>query len=301
MQVNTAGYENAVLLIRAGKVDLTSAWGFSADDGNSILGDSDWATYSKFHLAFDSSKSENTKEYYKYPFGKDGKVYRGGIVAIRQRAGQTGDSNIFEAAGRLLDLLPEVKSDAGKYESRYSGLYDTTKRLNVEENRITGHAAVFNSYSRDLGGFVEKIDPNAFREALNDDVRAFYNHDRNYVLGRVSAGTLRLGEDEVGLSVDIDIPDTTWANDLKISMQRGDVNQMSFGFTVTSNGDSWSRSELGLVRTIHRVSRLHDVSVVTVPAYEGTYATVRGYTSRQSYYIRKAMIRSKMLNLREIV
>jgi HK97 family phage prohead protease len=148
--------------------------------------------------------------------------------------------------------------------------------------RIVGHAAIFNSLSEDLGGFREKIAPGAFAEAIGrDDVRALWNHDANFVLGRVRAGTLTMREDERGLAVEIDPPDTQWARDLLVSMARGDVTQMSFGFRVERGGQSWEKTDEGNVRTITRAS-LFDVSPVTYPAYADTDVAVRSLAQWQA-------------------
>lgn len=139
---------------------------------------------------------------------------------------------------------------------------------------ITGYAAVFNQPSEDLGGFVEYIEPGAFAASLGrDDIRALWNHNADYPLGRVRAGTLRLDEDETGLAFRINVPDTQYARDLMVSMRRGDVDQMSFGFMTVR--DRWAQNENGLVvRTLIEVE-LFDVSPVTYPAYSQTSAQVR--------------------------
>ena len=107
--------------------------------------------------------------------------------------------------------------------------------------KITGHAAVFDQLSEDLGGFRERILPGAFLEAIEkDDVRALFNHDSNYILGRNRAGTLRLAEDARGLAIEIDAPSTPTINDLVLApIERGDVTQMSFGFSVRMDGQDW--------------------------------------------------------------
>jgi uncharacterized protein len=139
---------------------------------------------------------------------------------------------------------------------------------------IFGYAARFNSWSEDLGGFIERIAPNAFAGVVEDDVRALFNHDPNLVLGRVRAGTLRVWQDEVGLAYEIDAPDTQVGRDLLVSMARGDVNQSSFAFYVAE--DEWGELADGmLTRTIKRVGRLYDVSPVTYPAYSATVSGVR--------------------------
>lgn len=140
---------------------------------------------------------------------------------------------------------------------------------------ITGHAAVFNQLSEDLGGYREKIQPGAFTDTIKDgDVRALWNHDPNFILARTKSGTLRLAEDNTGLKIDADLPDTTFARDLLKSIDRGDVDQMSFGFMVLPDGSSWRMEEGTLVRTLLKVE-LFDVSPVTFPAYPQTDVSAR--------------------------
>ena len=135
--------------------------------------------------------------------------------------------------------------------------------------RFAGYAAVFNSPSEPLP-FVETIAPGAFRRSLNSgsEKRMFLNHNTDQVLGSTKAGTLSLLEDERGLYVEADLPDTTYGRDLSVLMQRGDVHSMSFGFSVPKGGDSWSND--GSSRELREVI-LHEVSVVTgFPAYPAT-------------------------------
>jgi len=141
--------------------------------------------------------------------------------------------------------------------------------------KLRGYAAVFNVTSEDNGGFVERILPGAFSEVLNQDVRALLNHDPNFVLGRTAAKTLEIAEDEVGLAVVISPPGVQWANDLRVSIDRGDINEMSFGFRVAEGGDLWERSGKLILRTISKFARLFDVSVVTMAAYPQTEVSVR--------------------------
>jgi HK97 family phage prohead protease len=143
--------------------------------------------------------------------------------------------------------------------------------------KIRGYAAVFNQLSEDLGGFREQLTTGAFSDAIgNSDVRALINHDSNLVLGRNKSETLTMREDANGLYVEITPPDTQAARDLVELMKRGDVNQMSFAFTVSREDQTWTRDGTGpWIRTIKRVNRLYDVSVVTYPAYPQTSAAVR--------------------------
>lgn len=140
--------------------------------------------------------------------------------------------------------------------------------------KIVGYAAKFNTESNELGWFREKILPGAFTKALADsDVRALWNHNSDYVLGRTKSGTLVLRQDDVGLWIEITPPDVQWARDLTVSIQRGDVDQMSFAFSDvtdrrTDDGDS-------VLRELLEIRKLYDVSPVTYPAYEDTEVYVR--------------------------
>lgn len=148
------------------------------------------------------------------------------------------------------------------------------------DGKITGYAAVFNQQSELLyGSFREVIKPGAFGGTLTNDVRALWNHDTAYVLGRNTAGTLALAEDERGLRVEITPPDTQWARDLMVSIKRGDISQMSFGFQVKK--DSWSSTQDDgtQVRTLEEIN-LHEVSVVTFPAYPQTTVTARSIENK---------------------
>ena len=145
-----------------------------------------------------------------------------------------------------------------------------------ETMTIVGYAAKFDRESQDLGGFVEVIRAGAFTRAVKeDDVRALLNHDPNFVLGRTKSGTLRLSEDETGLRIEIDVPDAQWARDLYRSIERGDIDQMSFAFGVIK--DAWTRREDETPDTLRELLdvRLFDVSPVTYPAYEDTEVGVR--------------------------
>lgn len=149
---------------------------------------------------------------------------------------------------------------------------------------IEGHAAVFDSWSETLGGifpFKEKVRKGAFEESIGkDDIRALFNHDPNYVLGRNRAGTLELVEDDVGLRVRITPPDTSWAKDITTSIRRGDISQMSIGFVVED--DEWSSKDGIDTRELKRV-RLFDVSPVTFPAYTATDVGVRAMQEYDVY------------------
>lgn len=160
-----------------------------------------------------------------------------------------------------------------------------TRRITVNEFELrdategagmtfTGYAAVFNSDSEPLP-FIERIAPGAFSRSLRsrNEIKMFVNHDTGQVLASKRAGTLRLSEDSHGLRVEADLPDTTAGRDMAYLIKRGDVADMSFGFSVPRGGDSWSDD--GATRELREV-RLHEVSVIPGwPAYTATTTSVR--------------------------
>jgi HK97 family phage prohead protease len=148
------------------------------------------------------------------------------------------------------------------------------ERAEGKAPRIGGYAAVFNSESVDLGGFVERIAPGAFGGSLSKgaDVRALWNHDRNVILGRTKSGTLRLTEDARGLAFELDLPDTQAGRDLAVLVERKDISGMSFAFRTQA--DNWAKVAGAWLRTLLEVD-LIDVSPVTFPAYPATEVGVR--------------------------
>lgn len=111
VKLNRTGYSHARKLIEQGKVDRNSSWSFSADDENRILGaNENWDEYKKWFLAIDTDEPADTKKHYKFPYGKNGKVYRRGVIAAKQRASQFGYTDIMEAADRLLKMIDKDES-----------------------------------------------------------------------------------------------------------------------------------------------------------------------------------------------
>ena len=140
---------------------------------------------------------------------------------------------------------------------------------------IEGYFAVFDSPYPLWDGAEEVVKPGAFEGVLSQDVRALVNHDTTLVMGRTTAGTLLLKQDETGLWGQIEINrDDTDAMNLYARVQRGDVSQCSFGFdiereTFVDLGDGRCRWE------IEKVNPLYEVSVCTFPAYEATSVSAR--------------------------
>jgi HK97 family phage prohead protease len=142
-------------------------------------------------------------------------------------------------------------------------------RTKGENTRVIhGYAYKFRSLSQVLGSFREQVIEGAGRDSIgSDDIRALYNHDANYVLGRNLSGTLRMTEDSTGLEYEITADERqSYVRDLLVALERGDINQSSFGFRVASDGQEWDNSGDVPLRSITKMS-LFDVSPVTYPAY----------------------------------
>lgn len=179
-----------------------------------------------------------------------------------------------------------------QFTNRESRYLPQSVELRMEEDgnevkkKVRGYAAKFNVDSENLGSedhqFIERIAPGAFDEVLNDDVRALFNHDANAILARSKGGkgSMRLWVDEIGLGYEFEAPDTQAGRDLLASIERGDVDQSSFSFTVSRDGQEWTESRDGdgptiTRRTINKVKRLFDVSPVTYPAYPDATVALR--------------------------
>jgi len=179
------------------------------------------------------------------------------------------------------DLCERRYIQGGKLELRSRGKEEGT----TGERVIVGMPIVYGRYSEILGGgwgrFRETIKPGAATKALSRpdaDIRALFNHDSNFVLGRsVGSHTLTLTETDEGVEMEVVPPDTQMVRDFVIApIERGDVDGMSFSFDVPPDGDSWEEDEEGrMVRTITEISKLYDVGPVTFPAYTDTTAAMR--------------------------
>jgi hypothetical protein len=143
---------------------------------------------------------------------------------------------------------------------------------------IVGYGAVFNSESRNLGGFIETVHPKAFDEVLSSkpDVLGLYNHDKNKLLARSSNGSLKLSVDGYGLRYEMSLPATRDAEDVATMVKERLVTGSSFAFAVKKNaGDIWSTDEKGMKRReIRSIGLLEDVGPVVRPAYDASSVVV---------------------------
>ena len=207
-----------------------------------------------------------------------------GVVAIALWGGGATRRSAQRAMDYADGVIGRIEAEN---ENRVTGeaLSKLETRVNPAEFEVretdegmtfSGYAAIFESDSQPLP-FTERIASGAFRGSLRNrnDIKLLWNHDTASVLGSTRAGTLKLTEDDRGLYVEAMLPNTTVGRDARELISRGDVDAMSFGFTVARGGDEWSSD--GSVRTLTKIN-LHEVSIVAFPAYTATAGStaVRG-------------------------
>jgi uncharacterized protein len=202
------------------------------------------------------------------------KDYADSVVA-RIRAEET---NSMDNKNKWLDVARAIalKIDGPQPESKEQEVrtnsVDFEVRAEGDGMTFTGYASVFNSPSEDLGGFVEYVAPGAFKRSLQsrNEVKLLWNHDSGEPLASLRGGTMSLVEDERGLKVTAQLPNTSRGRDVAELLRTKVIDTMSFGFNVIR--DSWSTD--GKTRTLESV-RLFEVSVVSFAAYPATTAQVR--------------------------
>jgi HK97 family phage prohead protease len=146
---------------------------------------------------------------------------------------------------------------------------------------VTGYAATFGKRSQNLGTkenpWHEILQIGCFPDLKTQDCRCLVNHDPSQILARskYGKGSLRLSIDNIGLRYQFTAPTTQAGNDILESIKRGDIDQSSFGFTIASGGDKWTKDGNGQLRTITRIESLQDVSPCTFPAYTDSTVSAR--------------------------
>lgn len=174
--------------------------------------------------------------------------------------------------------------------------FNVQTRTAIEKNKLSGHSAVFGQVA-DIGprGY-EQIAPEAFNDVLTrSDARFLVNHDPSQLLGRQSSGTLRMSPDSKGLYFEVDLPNTQLGNDIRELVERGDMDQGSFGFIPGE--DVIQRTKDGRqLRTHTAIKELLDLSIVTYPAYEGTEVSLRSMQiETEPSFIEARLLRAKIL------
>ena len=197
---------------------------------------------------------------------------------------------------------------SGLLTTAHYSKHDSTLETREEngERIIEGYAALYDNETN-IGPFKESIARGAFDDVLNDenlDVRALINHDPSLVIGRSSSGTLELTSDDIGLKYRVKLGNQQYATDLYESIQRQDISQSSFAFTIDTQQWSSDRS----TRSVTKVAQLLDVSPVTYPAYkeatvvareEETVKEIRTAEVKDSDKI-KSKTKNKNMNLNDL-
>lgn len=160
----------------------------------------------------------------------------------------------------------------------------------TENRTITGYAARFDSWSEPImGWFREKIDARAFEQCDMQDVVMCFNHNIDSILARTTNNTLTLTTDDKGLHFSFEAPDTSLGNDMLALVRRGDISKCSFKFTVEADEWRYADKENKLEydeRTVLKISRLYDVSLVVYPAYQDTEASARHLEERKAEWLK---------------
>lgn len=142
-----------------------------------------------------------------------------------------------------------------------------SSEITADSQKLTGYVVKWNSPSEVLFcDFVEQFSPKAFTDSLKsgNDVRALFEHDHAKLLGRTTSGTLKLEQDKVGLRFELTPPETTLGRDLLVSVERGDISGMSFGFLPLE--ETWDFEKEPALRQIHK-AELFEITVTSIPAY----------------------------------
>lgn len=175
---------------------------------------------------------------------------------------------------------------------------------------ITGYAVKWDMKSHPMEDvelytrFTEQFKKGAFSDSLvQDDQRALWSHDLSKILGRTKNGSLRLSEDDIGLRFELDLPNTTVGRDVYESVKRGDIDGVSFGFSMEA--EEWDdKNKQEVIRTITK-AKLFEISPVTFPAYPDSEVSARSESPYKTFLEERKQndLRKRMLlklKLREI-
>lgn len=174
-----------------------------------------------------------------------------------------------------------------------------TAKPAVSGSVVFGYAALF-GIAYEYGDFLEEISPNAFLKADLSDVRALLNHDPNQILARTKAGTLKVGVDKKGLWYRFTLPDSPNGDNMRAALERGDVSQSSWGFTIALRGETWTTKNGMPHRMITEIDTVYDVSPVTYPANKSTSAALEQNGGARAQKLTPEYISARMAELQRI-
>lgn len=171
-----------------------------------------------------------------------------------------------------------------------------------EKGFFKGHSIVFNQMSEDLGDFIEVIDRSALDSVDSEECIAVFNHNENYILGSSEGGTLTLRNDEIGIYTEIQDGTTTVHNNCREWVKRGDLRGMSFKFSDTESEWVYNEEKKMMYRTIKRIGKLWDVSLVARPAYRQTDVALRSLSDfqKQNFALLDTVAEKELRNILEL-
>ncbi len=254
--------------ISAGDINDTAAWVFSAADGNALLGEDadNWSEYEKWHLGKDTEAKAKTKARFKYPYGKNGKVYTSALRAIRSRAAQQDHTSVFDAAGRLLDQAneklgkeTETKGDTTMKEIR---AYQVPEQYQVRA--VEGSDGIFEGYAivwdviDSYGTRFKKGCCSKTLDERGDKIKILNQHNTNEPIGK----PLAMAEDDIGLHVRGQlVAGVQKADEMRALMDAQVIDGLSIGFSTLQEKPG------KLARDITEI-KLYEFSPVTFPSNE---------------------------------
>jgi len=289
LKVSSRAVSHAESLIAAGKIEANNVWNFTSENSRAIMNsvNGEWGRCALWFMVQDEAADEDGYQRYKYPCGKEGKVWRQAVIAAKQRAAQQGFTALVEAADGLLEAIDtklaegeEEKSFDGP-ERRYLPFAQEMRALEEEDGKmiIEGYPIVYNVYAP-IWGFREIIRPGAATKVLKTaDELVLWDHESSQPMARRSNKTLEVKEDEHGVHIRADVSKTIWGRNGYESVKNKITDKMSFAFDLDGDGQKWHTDEVEGVkiqtREIIEFAHLYDYSPVSYPAYKQTSVNAR--------------------------
>jgi HK97 family phage prohead protease len=244
-KLNKKGFEFAKELISKGKYKITSEWNPpTPEEENDYIEKNGWDAYSRWHLGYDTEvDNDETKAKWKYPFTSDFKnVDRRGLIAIRQRAGQQGDDDIFEASGKLLEMIDEKEGKEFK--------------VNIIKQQDNTFTAIASKEVVDRMGDIVKIAGIKTDNYIKNPVILF-NHNPDKIIGK-AVDVLKTND---SLIVKIQFANTPLAQEIKELVAEGFLNTLSIGFMSLQYKQNDNGNGI-----IYESVELLEISIVSIPA-----------------------------------
>lgn len=174
-------------------------------------------------------------------------------------------------------------------------------RENTDSRVIEGQPIVFDKLSENLGGFVERVDKKALEDVDLSKVLLIYGHEFNSILARVDAGNLKLEVTDSGLNFKAELPNTTLANDALENIRVGNIQGMSFGFTVEE--DEWTYGDRGQpdTRVIKKIDEVFEITLTPIPAYTDTKIAIASRDANKKVIDRRLAYQQILKSKKELL